>query len=349
VIGPTPSDFAPKGLTRASPFIGPMERGVSRRARTLRRVARRMPRAVFLSTVIGAVLLASPVATGGMPPPIWTSASIAWTNGAVSCTFQANRPGMNASAAGTSDAGLYVGLGQLEELAPNGTPVAMASMTGNPWTLLNQSWGETLVLAYGAGVPEFRAASPGVRTGTVEAHIGFSLPAYSENAGSNASSVTMEVQFSNWSWQAPGDSLSLRMLTWPEFNGSEHLEPGARSSVMSVSNQTGAQMEYFQPNSMATVTLASGATRTITAQPTPSLRPDHGTVQVAFGPSAGEYRSLQYTAVVGVALPAEVFGIPLYEYAAIGAVAAASSMLIALGVRSVRRRPSDLIYDVEAP
>jgi len=313
------------------------------------RIARRWPSTVLLSTALGAVLLVLPVASGGTFPPIWTSASTGWTNGAVTCDFQPDRPGANVSAAGAVDAGIYVGIGQLVELAPNGSAVAMASMSGAAWTIVNQSWDHTLGLAYEANVSEFGAIVPAKRVGLVDVQVVFALPAYDENPTPNATVVTIEAQFSNWSWQASVDTLSLRLVTWPVFSDSEHLELGLGSGVTSVSNRTGQEQEYLTPAASASVTTGPGAARSIPAVPVPSLSADRGSVHVNFSTGAGEYQNLRYSAVVGIALHSAILGIPLYEYAMTGAAAALASIVVAWEVRSARRHPSDLIFAAEGP
>jgi hypothetical protein len=270
----------------------------------------------------------------------------------VLCVFDATLPSVAVSAAGLNESGLSSSLSQIDEVRPaDGSVVASASMANASWSRANASTDGAFDMAYQAHVAILSSGPAPTQVGSVDVRTDYILPAYASSAATNLTSVTARLQVSNWTWQAPGDQLDILVPLWPTFASAEHLSVAnsATPTVTSIANSSGSLRESFQFGLVANATTPLGVTVPISVAPAMTVHPGAASVALKIGTAAGGFRSLTYVAQIGVHLPASVAGIPLYEFALVGAAAGVVSILVAVGTRAVRRRPSDLTYVEEEP
>lgn len=307
--------------------------------------------AVGVALMLSLILLtSSPTALAGASTP-WDGGSASWSNGLVLCVFDSSLPSVAVSSPGVDDSGLSSSVSQIDEVAANGSVVARAPMAGVSWTRTNASTSDTFIMAYQANVSVRANTGVGPVVGAVTVQIDYALPAYQESESTDLNSVAAELQISDWPWQAVGDQLVVWVPLWPTFTTTEHLSTEGATSplITSVANSTGSAREYFQIEQFANATIASGATVSVPVAPMASVQPSFASVALTIGSAAGEYRTVVYLAHIEVALPSSIAGIPLYDFALVGLGGALVSIVVAVGARRVRRRPSDLMFVDETP
>lgn len=295
---------------------------------------------VFLpSTSLGQTGLASHPAT-------WAPDPVAWTNGIVLCRFSASQASVSVSALAVNESGLSLLFASLEEVRPNGSVAAVADLARLTWTVTNRSTDDAYNLSFTVVAPLLAAPDSSTVVGSTDVEVDFVLPAYVTATSGSLDNVTVLESVRNWTWQSPGDSLAANWTAWSTFATQEHLVPGsaATSLLASRSNSTGADLERFAANSSARAVSSSGTLSQLPVTATAVLiSPSSATVRLVFG-AAGEFRSLDFSAVVSIVPAATVAGIPLsYLLAAAGAAAGVSLLLAGVTYRA-RRRRSDLIY-----
>ena len=297
------------------------------------------------SLVVAGLAVLATVTPVSAASSTWTSDPTSWSNGLVLCNFASSAPSVSVSHSGTAGTGMTVTLGNLTELAPDGSVVAFAKIQGMTWVVGNWSTSDAYDEAYSAHAP--LATPTGVPAGSTDLVTQFILPAYQGSPDGPTDSVNVVFTVANWSWHGADDRLALTFAISPTFPGVEHLNAtGAPGWLLaSTSNASGSVLERMGADTTARVTQANGSSATVSAGESLSLvSPAEATIATVFGNSAGQFSSLMFTSRVGIVLPATVAGIPIGELAAAGAAGAAVSVLVAVGVRRVRRRPSDLIY-----
>jgi hypothetical protein len=304
-----------------------------------------------LAVAVGLALFGAAGAAVPQTAPSWPPSHLAWNNGLVLCTFDPMRPSVAVSALDLNGSGLSSGITEVTEVNSAATPVAVASMVGATWAVVNASTSDTFDLAYRAHVALVAAGGAPIPSGSTDVRVDYVLPAYADSAPDNLSSVAAVFQVSNWSWQSPGDHLVITLPIWPTFAYAEHLTSPTPSGagVTSSSYATGAAREYFQLSDRATALTSNGSTESVGVSPVVAVSPSLASVQLVVGSSSGNITSLTYTAHVSLPLPATLAGLPLYDYALVGSAAAAVSIAVAAGTRRVRQRPSDLEFVDEEP
>jgi hypothetical protein len=302
---------------------------------------------VALTVVLG-VLFAGIAAPAIAVSPAWDPDPISWTNGVVLCQFAAAAPTVSVSDDSQNGTGLTVGMSGMAEVAPNGSLIAVANLSAAHWSISNVSTDDAFDLAFVATVP---FAQPSA--GSASVRVDYVLPAYDGSSNGATNTVAVNVSVANWTWEASGDHLAMSFFATPSFPESESLTHPSNSSWMfsNSRNSSGTELEWMQADTVGTARPSSGGNVSISAAPTMSVwTAEWAILSVAFGSGAGDFRSLNYTAVVGVVLPSTIAGIPLVDFAAVGAAAVLVSVGIAAVTRSLRRRPSDLTYvDEEGP
>jgi hypothetical protein len=262
------------------------------------------------------------------------------------CEFQSNSPSVAVSALQVTNSGLSVGVGEIQEMTPVGNVVAVAPLESLGWTSQNISNDDQFALAYSASGPVQTPSSPTRIVGQVSVDVAYLLPAYEGATSGNVTSVAMQVQILQWPWQAAGDALLLSISLAPAFPGMEHLVASSpsTSAVGSVSNQSGRTLEYFAIGSQAIATDSNGSSVSISVTPSIALQPDMGSVGLLFGAGGGSFQTLNYTAHVGIVLPATIAGIPVYDFVLVGTLASVIAIVIAVSARRIRSSPSNLTY-----
>ncbi|MGA8665102.1 MAG: hypothetical protein WB809_08615 [Thermoplasmata archaeon] len=310
---------------------------------------RRLGSAVaLLATVLLAVALATlPVNGAGAAPTAWTTYSTSWTNGVVLCSFDATAPVVTVSSPTMNDTGLWASLGEIQEVGPGGI-VASAELSQGSWVASNLSTDDWFELSYSGQVP-IVAVGASSASGSVDLQVDFILPAYSGATPGPTNEVTLAVHLTNWSWQNSHDSMDLLLPFAAAFPGGEHLAVGGPAGALltGVSNASGDSLQYLSASQQAVASTPGGAPTNLSVTPSLVVLPESATVTIAFGTQAGAFPSLNYTTAIGIVLPATVAGIPILDFAVVGSVAVVASLAIAVGVRTVRGRPSDLEYAKE--
>lgn len=292
------------------------------------------------------LLLALPAVSADTPAWSTSLNPTSWTNGVVLCNFEPNTPSVAVSAPQLANSGLSVGVGDIEEVTPNGTVVAVATLGSFGWTSQNISNDDQFALAYSGSGPVRPSGTPTATVGQVSVDVAYLLPAYDGATAGNVSSVAMQIQISQWPWQVVGDALLLSIPLAPAFPGTEHLvaSSATSSAVGSVSNESGRTLEYLAIGSEAIATDSNGNSVSVGVSPQVALKPDSGTVALLFGTGAGSFQAVNYTAHIGIVLPATIAGLPIYDFVLVGAIAIVIALVIGVTTRRIRRGPSDLIY-----
>lgn len=322
---------------RRSPPLRPLVRGITLLGGTTAFAA------ALLVVSFAPVTAAS--ATWAPPDPL------AWSNGIVLCEFSPVAPSVNVSAVSLSETGLTVNLGGMTEVRPDGSAVAVANLSNVAWQVANLSTDDAFDLAFIAtSVPLVAPTASAPVVGSVDLRVDFVLPAYASSPDVSTDVVSAVLTVSNWTWQAAGDHLAADLSSWVTYPGSERLTgPGAPSRMItgtSTGSQGDLQWMGFAPN--ATVVSPGGNSSTVSASPQlEGLTSGAASVTVAFGASAGEFRSLVFVTQVGVILPTAIAGIPTVDFLAVAGAAAGTSLVVAVVAHRVRRRPSRLTYAEE--
>jgi len=291
--------------------------------------------------LVGAVVFL-PAYGAGASPTDWTSYSMSWTNGVVLCVFDPTTPAVTVSSPTLNGTGLWAAVGAIQEVGPGGT-VATATLAEGSWIATNLSTDDFFELAYSGHVP-ILPTGVSAPTGSVDLQIDFILPAYTGSGPTNE--VDLTVHLSNWSWQAPHDSMDLILPLASAFPPAERLVVGGPPGALmtGVSNQSGQPLEYLSTTQLASASAPGIATTNLSVYPSLTVLPASASVTVAFGTEAGAFHSLNYTTAIGVALPSTIAGFPIIDFVLVASAAVVASLGIAAGVRVVRRRPSDLEY-----
>jgi len=301
---------------------------------------------------VGLLVLLLPLAATASAATAWDPTPTSWTNGTVLCEFSPNLPMVSVSALSRSDTGLTASVLSLAEVGPTGTLVAAANLSASAWTGANDSTSDTYDLAYTLAANVSTVGSSARIVGTVDLRVDYLLPVYDDPDGGPTNVVSAELQLAGWPWQSAGDHLVITLGATPSFAGEEKLVLGSSSTSLltSVSASSGTPYEQMTGSSEAFAVAGTGAPTAISAVPSVAGNATGATVSVAFGSSAGEFSSLNYSAGVSVLLPTTVAGIPTIDLVAVGGTAALISGVVALGVRRARSRPSDLTFvDSEEP
>jgi len=277
----------------------------------------------------------------------WTSSGAAWSNGVVLCVFEPSAPEVAVSASNLANSGISVGITSVEEVSATGAVTGITPSDGMSWTVTNRTSSLWYDESYSAAVRVAPPASATATLGTVDLRVDFLLPiTYVEGVTENLSAVTMQLSVSGWPWQASEDHLVVNLGLSPAFPGTEHFAaPTPNGSVVaSVSNQSGRSLEYFAPGIEAVAQATTGPAQSTPVAPTWTLGAAGASLALAVGTSVAEFQTLNYTAHVGVFLPATVAGLPLSDYVVVGGVAALVVIVVGFGLRRARRSPSDLVY-----
>ena len=300
-----------------------------------------------LAVVAVALLLPATGAASAYAPH--GGSGLSWTNGVVLCQFNATAPGVAVSAFGQGAPGMTVSDVGVSEVAPNASVVATAVLGGTAWNVTNLSTESAYAVAYSVHAPMASAAPAAPSVGSADLRVAFVLADDSGSAVGPTDTVEVVFSVANWTWQGPGDHLVLSFATEANVPAAEHLAAATVPGwiVTSASNASGSEVARMGANATAAVANASGPARAVEATSSLAmLTPATARVTVAFG-SAGEYSSLAFAARVGVVLPATVAGVPIGELLAALAAGGLVSVGVAVVTRSVRRRPSKLIYAEE--
>lgn len=308
---------------------------------------------VAAAILAAALALALPLAPGASAASYGGDEPIAWTNGLVLCQFSGTEPQVNVSALDLAGTGLLLSTMSVGEASPNGSMVATAAIAGAAWTVLNDSSDDAYVLAYSLHA-SLESASPSAadgawspaNLGSADLAMTFVLPAYDGSADGATDAVNFSLTVANWSWQSAEDHLVVGFGARPSFPSSEELAAANVSGwlLTSSSTSTGAELERMGLSPTAAVVSAGGEASDLAANTTMVLAPETANLTVALSNAEGALSSATFSGTVGVVLPATIAGIPLSELVAAAGAAAAVSVLVALGARRVRRRPSRLIY-----
>ncbi len=303
--------------------------------------------ALAVAIALGTLLAGAPLAAATSSAPVWAADPVSWTNGLVLCQFASTRPAVVVSALDLNKTGLSVTLGGMDELRGDGSVAAVAELSNATWVVSNLSTDAAYNLSFSVHAPLVAATGPATPIGSVDLRVQFILPVYGNSPVGPTDTVIVRLSVTNWTWQAAGDHLSALFVVSPTSVAAEHLTPTTAAGwlISSDSNSSGQELERMGANSTAVASLASGGPTSISATPTLSmLSPTAATLAVEFGTAAGAFRSLEFTAHVGIVTPPTVLGIPLPELLAVTAAAILVSLLMAASARRLRRRPSDLIY-----
>jgi hypothetical protein len=274
------------------------------------------------------------------------SAGVSWTNGVVLCQFNATAPAVAVSALGMGPMGMSLGSVSLSEVAPNGSVEGALAVGGLSWTVRNLTSEASYALNYSVHAP-MEAVADGPSVGSADVGVEFVL---ADDSGLPIGPTdTVEVLFSvaNWSWQGSGDHLVLSFAAGANVPATERLAAASVAGwvVTSTSNASGSETARMGVNATAIVANGSAAARSVAAVTSVAMLSSAAArVTVAFAPSAGEFSSLQFAARVGIVLPATVAGIPIAELLAALLAGGIVSVGVAVLTRSVRRRPSKLVY-----
>jgi hypothetical protein len=311
--------------------------------------ARRSPRSIlggaaFLATLL--LLVPSASASGYAPGD-----PVGWTNGWVLCEFSPASPQVAVSSLDLNGSGLTASLVAISEVHPDGAEAATADLASASWTVWNLSTDDAYDLEYRTTVAVVPDGGAPAADGSANLSIQFVLPAYEGSPDGPLDNVTVELGIANWTWQSPGDSLEVVFGAAPSFPSQEYLAGGSSGWALEThANSTGTERERMALDPTALATPANGAPSVVNASSSVFLdSPQWATVSVWFASSAGEFTALQFTAHVGIVLPAQIAGIPLPELLAAAAAATVVSALVAISARRLRRRPSRLIYVEEEP
>jgi hypothetical protein len=314
------------------------------RAGSRARLSRTLPRAGALLVLFAvvALLAVTPAraAWDGYGPE-----SYEWTNGTTLCVFNASTPSVTVSATGLNDTGMGAGLDRINEVSSTGTIVARATMSSAEWSPANDSSSQWFAMNYSEPVNVTSMTSPVKTLGSAGVSIGFALDRTPTNA-TLADQVAVHFSIQAWPWQSSQDSLALVVTTWSAYAISERMVVGSPTTprVESVRTSNGQPMEYFEAGTSAMT--GTGAAVAVSAQTT--VKAGVATMALTLGPGAGGATALTYQATLGITPTTRVLGLPLYDYAAVAGGAGLVALVVGVGTRRIRRRPSDLTY-VEEP
>jgi hypothetical protein len=291
---------------------------------------------------VGALLAVSPAhaAYGGYEPE-----APSWTNGSVLCNFSATLPSVTVSADGLNGTGMGAGLDQVNELSPTGLVVASAVTSSVDWDPENETTAQSFALSYSEPLNVTNVSAPAGPSKMAQISVDFALARTPSNAA-QADVVSFQVSVQDWPWQSPQDTLALVVPIWSAFSTTEHVVVSSSTApkVESVRNSNDQPLEYFEAGSAATT--GTGSFVAVSAETT--FTDGVATTTLTLGPGVGGASAVTYQATLGITPSTKLLGLPLYDYAAVAGGAGLLALVVGVGTRRVRRRPSDLTY-VEEP
>jgi len=292
------------------------------------------------------LLLLLPISQGSSPANGWGSSPLSWSNGSVLCEFAPTQPLVTVSALAREGTGLTADLESISEVDPEGLVAATSNLSSGGWSLTNLSSESAYDLSFDTNASVTAPNVPGSVLGSAGVRVDFILPTYGDRSGGSTDTVALKIVVSNWSWQGGSDNLELVIGARPEYPNAEHLDLGSPVGTLlsGVSTTSGSELEEISGSDNATVTPRSGAPTTVAASATVSGNGSGAVISVKLGSGNGAYSILQYSAEVRVLLPNSAAGVPASELVAVGGLATLVTVLVAMGTRRVRHRPSDLIY-----
>jgi hypothetical protein len=180
--------------------------------------------------------------------------------------------------------------------------------------------------------------------GSVAVRVTYSLN-LSARGQSISNVVAMNLEIRDWPWQSSIDMLRATLSFSPAYNGTERLVTGGGpgSLFTSVSNRTGVPREYFVAGTQAAIS-GSATPAMIGVSSHLTLRSQTAQVSLTFGNQSEKFSSLNYSSIVGIVVTPVALGPPSYDYALVGGGAGLVALLVGIGVRQLRRRPSNLLY-----
>lgn len=307
------------------------------------RLSRTVPR---VGTLLVLLAVAALVAVAPARATTWPATpSYVWSNGTLTCVFNASTPTVNVSASALSRTGMGIGLDQVLELTPAGTTVAAATVRSVTWDPTNASSNQWFEMDYSQAVPVLSASLPSHQVGTAQVGLTFSL-VRNLSLPVRADQVSIALTVGSWPWQGAPDRLAFVVPLWSDVPSVEHMEVSSATSptVQSVSSSTGQPQEYFTAG--ATARTGSGSTIPVTAAST--VAGGNATMVLTLAPAVSGASLVTYQATAGISPTTPVLGIPLYVYAAVAGGAGLVALFVGVGTRQIRRRPSDLTYVEES-
>jgi len=300
--------------------------------------------ALTLGFLLTPTVLAHPNGSG------WAVVPSEWENGLVLCIFSPAQPSVAVSAVSLNDSGFGAALGFLSEVAPSGSAVASAAFNAASWSEANTSVDGWFDMTYTSQVPIVPVGSS-TPTGTVGARADFVLPAYASTPGQNLSAVAFTLSISGWGWVHANDALKAGISVWMPFPAEERINaPAPGSPILTTSSPaSGRTLAYLESSNSASVGGSTTGVTAVSATPSIAANQSGGSLNITFGTSAGEFRTLNYTTHIGVVLPSSIAGIPTYEFVVVGGVGAFVVIALAATTRRLRRAPSDLEFVEEEP
>lgn len=300
---------------------------------------------MLVAGALAGLVLVAPSLHAASSGTTWSPAPVSWSNGIVLCNFTTALPTVAVSALGLADSGMSVTLASVEEISPNGTPVAVSFLSNASWSQQNISGPDLFDLSYLAHASVEKPNETSTPIGSVDARVDYRLPAYAESPATNMSSVTMEVALSNWSWQGAGDRLALSFTVWPTYSATERLTGSSSNlSVTSSSVASGAPREYFIASTVANASTGPSGSSLVKVTPRAVVGGSRAFVTLWISAAAGSFSRLAYAASIGLPVPSTVAGIPVADFVAVAGTGAAVSLAVAVVTRRLRSRPSRLIY-----
>ncbi|MFY9716381.1 MAG: hypothetical protein WAK40_00360 [Thermoplasmata archaeon] len=307
------------------------------------------------AVVILLVLLAFPSAlaasASATPPPFVPSS---WNNEVVVCTFDPTDPSATIGANGTSESGMWMGMGSLTATGVAGAITETASLSGATWTALNLSTAGLYSLAYTSNVPVVSVLD--LPLGTTNVTIIFSLPDSNSSTAVQNETVTTTLSVVGWPLAVLSSNLTAELDFRPANASAEHLEGPVTggSAIESIGNASGIANAYLNLSKTAVVSTASGILSTIpVVSGLLGLTPDSGTLAVSFATPPSTAMSVNYTTAMQVVPPQQPVHpivpplpghVPTADFLAAAGAAVLASLAIAGATRRVRRSPSDLEY-----
>jgi hypothetical protein len=322
-----------------------MRSGLALRGTPRVRLSRTLPRVGTLLVLLGVVgllaLTPARAAYGGDDADAYQ-----WTNGSVLCVFNQSVPAVTVSATGLSGTGIGAGLYQISEISTTtGATVASAVMSSAEWDPEDTSTTAWYSMNYTESVNVTSATVPSTTLGEAWISLNFSLARTPANA-TLADRVNFQLMIQGWPWKSSLDTLALVVQIWSAFSTTEHVVVGSATTprIESVRNSNGQPLEYFESGPSATTGPGVG----ISVSPQTTLTAGVATTTLTLGPGAGGASSLTYEATLGITPSTKVLGLPLYDYAAVAGGAGLVALVVGVGTRRIRRRPSDLTYVEES-
>jgi hypothetical protein len=285
-----------------------------------------------------ALLLVASASAGGPTSPWSPTSSPGWSNGEVRCLFDPRLPSVNVSDPNVEGSGLVAALSDVAELAPDGSVAAVASAGAGNWSVQNGTDPAVYELLYRAALP---IQAPGGRATFGNATVGMDVRLATESASAqDRGFAEVALNVSEWPWRSGGDRLRFDLTLGTVSD--ESLAAAEEGGVSLVDDGSGTPRLYLATGTEANTTSATGTGTAVPVIPAVRSGPTGGSVELLVN-STEPVRSIELGLRIGV-YPANLAGLPAWEYASVGALAAAVCVAVAVGTLRVRRRPSRLIY-----